>query len=218
MMETQTAATLLGVKLPVTKNRLQTAFRQRSLVEHPDHSKHPEANSRFIRLKEAYDLLKDSTSGEVVTEVKDLTTETGEKLSDLGKGLGPTTNGTPCPECSGSGYKELGRFVACPDCRSEWTLGWTLGWPLYKVYEYRCVRCGGDGVFKVNGVIKGGCYACKATGWYKPKVQSRHNQCRTCNGTEGIYRKNQAYCVCGECKGTGEIPMFNPCLAKGLLR
>ena len=217
------AANLLGLTLPTTENALKTHYKRKSREEHPDTSKHPKAAERFMAVKDAYDTLKKARCFDLDSEDVAITrTEQGDLLSDLGKGLGPTTNGRPCSSCESTGYTTWSERLAerCTDCHQTPDGRW----------EYTCRRCEGTGTFKVNGVSKGECYTCKGTGWRKPKNQKRTqnrvwgfgtfvNVCKKCDGTSYVHIKvtKTHYNTCRECKGTGEIRIFNPVLPKGFL-
>lgn len=216
------SAEVLGIELPTTRNLLKTAFRRRSHEEHPDQSQHPDANNRFIAVSAAYKHLREqdvfTLSG---ADERNTHTLCGKALSDLGKGLGPTTNGRPCSTCSGVGYKEYRhpQIVDCANCRLT-----------YGRWQYRCRRCEGTGKFKKGGKEIGECFGCKGSGWLTPKHQKMRihpvwrsrepvNACKDCNG-RGVQRqesKELFYQLCSECKGVGEIKIFNPVIPKGLL-
>lgn len=210
-MQTTEAAGILKLDLPTTRNALKTAFRRMAKLEHPDQSKHPDANARVARVKEAYDWL--TNQGEFVREdgAPDYgggppKTETGELLADLGKGLGPTTNGRPCSICRAKGYTSihLGSVKHCPNCvtgtypdmifrSSVWTIcHWCHGARDVRGHHVQCRRCRSTGSVKV--------------------------MCSACNDTYTVVNKNKiVHYFCQPCQGTGEVGMFNPALAKGLL-
>lgn len=95
-------ASILGVMLPISSEALKDAYRKAVHAAHPDHGGSPEL---FIQVKEAYDFLVTSSNGFVlVGEVDQRETIQGDKIADLGKGLGPRVNGRPCDTCHGRGY------------------------------------------------------------------------------------------------------------------
>ncbi len=215
-MDLTEASTLLGITLPIPLNTLKTTFRRRSREEHPDVSKHPEATSRFARLNEAYNLLlKDPTALEFTKEAaRKLMTEEGFLLADLGKGLGPKTNGRPCEFCDARGYRGYkADRVPCPDCREVFVNIFQRAW------AYKCRKCSGTGRFKRDGRDVGECFACNGTSFHLSGTGSRSNSCRTCHGRQSVDdpRGRTRYVRCTTCKGTGEILVFNPVLPKGLL-
>lgn len=202
------AAKLLGLTPPVTSNQIKRAYSIKALLEHPDHSKHPDAAARFQRLTEAKKLLERSPS--VLGDFSNtaLKTVDGQLLSELGNGLGPHTNGTTCGECSGKGFYSASNaeFISCPDCRDA-VFGWL----------YRCVKCRGSGDFTKNGKAVGRCFNCTGSGWVSGGFR---NTCRSCNGLLQIRAPSgppKNHFKCSRCKGTGELAMWNPVLAKGLL-
>lgn len=207
-MTTVEALGILKLKAPTTWNVVKVRYRQLSKVEHPDVSKHPDAVARFARLAQAMELLRnDPTVFEDYGGV--VKTEDGTLLANLGKGLGPTTNGATCGECDGKGYRavEGGGFEDCSDCRRG-----IFG----DVKELKCWKCEGTGVFMRGGKVVGKCFPCGGSGWRAPRDYTMW--CRKC-GTRGQVQvpARKLFFTCGKCKGTGELPMWNPVLAKGLL-
>ncbi len=207
-MTTDEALAILKLKAPTTWNAVKTRYRQLSMIEHPDVSKHPDAVARFARLANAMEHLRhDPAAFEDYGGVVE--TETGEKLADLGRGLGPTTNGSTCGECDGKGYRAvlIDSFEDCMDCRRD-----IFG----AVIAVKCWKCAGTGIFMRNGRAVGKCFACEGSGWRRQDGYGRW--CRTC-GTMGVKRVpvRKRYYTCLKCKGAGELPMWNPVLAKGLL-
>jgi|WetSurSiteA1Bulk_404760.scaffolds.fasta_scaffold24201_2 DnaJ-class molecular chaperone len=207
-MTTDEALAILRLKAPTTWNVVKTRYRQLSKIEHPDVSKHPEAIARFARLSVAMEFLrKDPAVFEDYGGVVE--TETGDKLADLGKGLGPTTNGSTCGDCDGKGYRAVAgdSFQDCTECRRG-----IFG----DIKELRCGKCSGTGVFMRGGRQVGKCFACDGSGW-RP-VRNYLMWCKVC-GTRGVMSvpARKRYYTCEKCKGSGELPMWNPVLAKGLL-
>jgi DnaJ-class molecular chaperone len=204
------AAKTLGVALPVSLNALKTAYRRRSHEEHPDVSKHPQAAERFLALTIAYEHLQaDPRALEYSAEdARRLLTDDGTPLAELGKGLGPKTNGRPCDDCTGRGYRSYKiDGMRCPKCRPYYLNIFHRAW------EYLCRKCNGSGKFK----NKGECFPCRGTGW--TRTTSGRNTCVACKGTEIVENPQApvAHVKCAGCKGTGELMVFNPVLPKGLL-
>uniref|UniRef100_A0A182J0H4 DnaJ homolog subfamily C member 16 n=1 Tax=Anopheles atroparvus TaxID=41427 RepID=A0A182J0H4_ANOAO len=52
--------TILGVQKRATLQEIRRAYKQLAKEWHPDKSKHPEAETRFVEIKQAYELLSDS--------------------------------------------------------------------------------------------------------------------------------------------------------------
>lgn len=57
----ETLYTVLGIKRTATGEELKQAFRRMALQWHPDHCKEPDANERFMKIKNAYDALSNPT-------------------------------------------------------------------------------------------------------------------------------------------------------------
>ena len=230
-MDTAEAARVLGIKLPTTVNALRSIYCRRAHDEHPDHSRANDAHDRFIRVQQAYEQIWKDASVLSITEdqVRDLICDDGvTKVADLGKGLAPTVNGKPCPECDGKGFHShaLGNEHDCPDCeqlvpnffdalaalRTGRFNRVRPGW------KYACNKCGGSGIFKLrNGTPKGKCFKCNGEGHVLDR--SGQNHCPTCKGTglNPTKRRRMDYIKCFKCEGCGEILVFNPVLPKGLL-
>lgn len=206
------AARLLRLVLPTTTAAVKTAFRRRALEVHPDKSKAANAQEAFIVLQEALKALLEDA--EVVTTVEAAAIcDDGTSLSELGKGLGPLTNGRPCVECHGAGFKQYRMgTVSCSDCGPMFSSYWyglrPSGW------SWQCPRCKGSGKFVRNSKELGECFRCHGKGW----IRTQENHCETCHGSGVDPRRGQVYYSrCTECKGTGEIQVLNPVLPKGLL-
>lgn len=215
-MTSTEALQTLHLAAPTTANAIKSSFRRLSKLEHPDFSKHPQAAERFRHVKEAYEALKQDPSVlDASVVIAESETVDGVKLLTLGLGLGPTTNGAMCGNCHGNGFTsiDLGGLRACPDCKSIDLFD--------KIFFHsrrrrvRCPKCSGTGVFSIKQggkvVPKGRCFKCQGTGRYE-------GWCPTC-GNKGFIpaKKGRDYFVCDECKGAGEIAMWNPVLPKGLI-
>lgn len=201
----------MGIKLPTTLEVAKRVFRKRAVSEHPDTSKHPEASSRFIRLKEMFKYLEEGNFLE--DNEAELLTQDGIPIATLGKGLGPNINGKDCESCDGKGftsYKKIDHPETCDNCKVDF-IGFRM------VCSYKCKKCQGTGKFKENR----SCFTCSGTGWFFPK-NSRStyiNMCEKCRGSRVMYitEAKKTYEKCFTCKGTGEIRIFNPVIPKGLL-
>lgn len=53
------AATILDVSINISKDELKTKFRKLAMIHHPDKNNAPDAATKFMLIKEAYDFLKD---------------------------------------------------------------------------------------------------------------------------------------------------------------
>lgn len=163
----QGARKYFNVELPVLSAVLKSAFRSASRRFHPDMGG---TDEQFKEMKRVYDAIQDA--GLLVQSSKDmnqagarlLRTVDGTLLSDLGLGLGPTTNGRDCDTCSGFGYRSwtepIRRMVQCNRCAGRgcwkcWNTGReekTVGQSTIKYA--RCGTCNGTGEIKIyNPVI-----------------------------------------------------------------
>lgn len=217
-MNQETAGRILGVELPTTRNHLKTAYKNRALLCHPDRGGSKED---FQVLEEAFRFLSKQDDAFVMDEKTALENETiqGDKLSDLGLGLGPTTNGKPCPICKGNGYTEyhpyLGEQLPCPHCEQKMQWDDILRSHIL-TFRYKCLRCAGKS-----------CKRCKGEGWFEWTMvgdsqslyrKRRLSRCNTCHGQGFLPGTAHAfYHTCHECKGKGELECWNPVLPKGLL-
>jgi len=135
----------------------------------------------------------------------------GIPLVELGQGLGPTTNGKNCPTCEHRGYTiEYGRsWSVCEECDELGRVS----------REFPCRACRGTGKFtqrRTRRVVD--CRACNGTGVFRhPLLMMR---CPKCLGTKTVWGKDEngpIYRVCWECRGKGEILIWNPVFPKGRL-
>lgn len=210
-MEITEAVKVLGLKPPTTTNAIKQAYKRASLLEHPDHSKHPQASERFQRVRKAYEIaIVNHDIIELTShDMEELRCQDGTPLSELGNGLGPRVNGRPCEFCEAKGFTSYrAGFIHCDNCHPVGFVGW----------EYKCSRCEGSGDFRdKKGRIKGKCFKCNGLGWKRGR--GHKNRCFKCNGLQMINDPNAPtlYRKCLECKGCGEVRIFNPVLPKGLL-
>ncbi len=202
-MTPRDAATgLLHVVLPTTATALKTAFRRRAMAVHPDRNPDdPGACGAFVALQDALNSLLEDPTAVVGVDEKEKCDD-GTPLSELGKGLGPTTNGRPCPSCRGAGYTSYRMSGPCPDCQQNYIGLW----------RRMCARCRGTGRYVRDGREIGECFACRGQGW----VHGQSNGCRTCSGLGRVDHGPQHHARCRGCDGTGEIRVLNPVLPKGL--
>jgi len=233
MVEEGTAKLLeiLGLVPPVSFTTVQMAFRDMAKQHHPDHGGDSE---QFQEILLSYRALQDrSRRGEFLAEEKEQRTVGGIPLAELGKGLGPKINGRPCSRCAGKGYTTehlVGRLVDCPTCHG-----------VGEINEVVCNRCQGT---KQN--LKGEpCPVCKGSGVYHlphpkmcptcvPKNAIRRKTSRTWFYYFGEYlwempdgtpvypgqvraSSDVLYYPCSECRGAGEVRVWNPVLPKGRL-
>lgn len=212
------AATLakecFNLSLPVSIGDLKKAHRKVSRELHPDLGGDEE---KFKKMQSAYDFLLELQGGSFgvfkEVEIDGVIERTVEEilLSELGLGLGPTTNGKDCPRCNHRGYTvRYGRkWTVCDYCDERG----------YAPREFSCHACNGTGKFtqrRSERVVD--CRKCDGTGIFKhPRLKGR---CPKCEGTKTIWGNDEnspIYEVCEKCKGKGEIEIWNPVISKGVL-
>ena len=230
-MDISTAAEILGIELPTKIQIAKKAFRNLAMFFHPDKGGDPD---KFRDIKQAYQTIEDHPETlSVDSEVEILQrTVNGVELSTLGKGYNLQTSAKQCDNCEGVGFHILHepRAVDCPSCNAT-------GWK-----HVACSRCGGSGKGNAKMPI---CPQCKGSGSFvphdmavkkgmKPKSfgfndlyglfgTGRHwpdnHYCNNCGGTGNVLdQTGKKYAVtCSECKGIGEVKMWNPVLPRGLL-
>lgn len=201
-----------GRALPMSHAEMKSAFRaaasklKGAFGELASDLSMVEAKDRFIELNQFYKSLQDKPWAftDNAKGSEPLVTVAGESLTELGLGLGPSKNGRDCGVCQHRGYNEerpegWKRCIWC-DC------GWS--------YTQPCQRCQGTG----NGPKQkpNACPQCKGKAVFH---HHRAVKCRECKGVGGTAVKigTVLYYMCSNCKGTGEIEIFNPVLPKGLL-
>lgn len=210
-----------GLDAPVAFEDVKKRYKQESRRLHPDAggtAEHFRALCEaFNYLKRLYELGSDlfnaepagSANGEQRSPKMPRETVEGIPLSELGLGLGPTTNGRPCAHCEQRGYtvtKEHARG-RCQKCSGSGR----------RPQEYPCVPCSGSGKFtqrRTGRVVD--CLVCDGSG--KRKHPFLVDRCSGCGGLGTIERVARIYAMkCWECKGTGEIKIWNPVIPKGRL-
>ncbi len=209
---------------PVAFEDVKKKYRQESKRLHPDAGGSEDAfkalSGAFDGLKQLYQIgsrlfdaepLEEVAEGEPKPPSMPRTTIDGTPLSELGLGLGPTTNGRDCPHCEHRGYT------------------------ITKEHSHgRCTKCGGKGMQPREYP----CNACSGTGKFTQARSGRVVDCLRCNGSgkfqhphfkewctacHGSGRTNTARVIkiyvmkCWNCKGTGEIEIWNPVIPKGRL-
>jgi len=210
------ARLFFGVELPVSSTVLKKAYRRQVLRLHPDAG----GDERdFKEMQKAYEELTSSghVSDVFADEIEyrgESVTHDGIPLSKLGLGLGPTTNGSDCPECQHRGYVEWEYLhtQVCDECRGSGRAPRSVP----------CRACKGTGKFqqaRSKRIVD--CRRCNGTGRFVFRYDPRRpSDCRSCGGAGVRYVKDKTrkvYARCRNCDGTGEIPMWNPVLPKGML-
>lgn len=204
-----------GLELPVSMETLKKAFRAKAFALHQDKVGDDSKNGEFVEMKEAYDYLNDvgRILDGIFTDCQDespATTVEGIPLSELGLGLGPTTNGALCQDCQGEGYKtNYGtKEILCTECDSWGQVPKT----------YPCRPCQGTGRFtQRRSGREVDCRKCHGTGLFTHPYHTK--LCPECHGSKVKYVDDNRpfYNQCWACNGTGEIEILNPVLQKGAL-
>lgn len=203
------------LELPATLDAVKAAFRRAARELHTDVSGRDSA-IEFSEMVEAYQAVMNTAFGDCLSSngtgaawVKSTTTDS-TPLRELGLGLGPTINGKDCPKCNHDGYTtEFGtEFTECNTCDAYGEIP----------ASYTCRSCKGTGKFQQRNTRRiVDCRVCKGTGTFKHPSQMVY--CPRCRGSKRVYGKSDTtyYVRCYECKGTGEIEVFNVVLPKGAL-
>ncbi len=191
MMQTELCRRVFELEFPPTEVELKSKYRTLSKERHPDTGG---SHKAFVELKEAYDMLLG-----YATEAKKYQDRTsqGDLLVDLGKGLGPTTNGAHCKDCNSLGYIQKMRvtsYTQTPCLRCQIQCGRCAG--RGKLKATLCPECAGTGTFR----LLSHCFACLTVGYLSKPVYT------------------PVYLTCSLCEGTGEIQIMNPVLPKGAVR
>ena len=233
-MDENIARELLMKEEVFSLRELKTAFRNKAMVEHPDHGGDAE---RFIHFQDAFELLKDfATEGGRVKAGTE--TEDGTLLSTLGNGYPLTVSAKTCEVCEGRGYNSFPRTnenkeVACPDCQGT------------GAFSYACRGCWGTGsnTSPRDGKVIGKCNMCGGSGRFYPPYKGprvsritwipvykditlsngqkiRANACSQCESTGRIWvtvrGTERFYAKCNICSGVGEVKIYNPVIPRGL--
>lgn len=216
--------TLFSLTAPVAFDDVKKKYRSETKRLHPDIGGDAEAfkalGGAFDSLKQLYQMgshlfeaepLEDGVEDQPKQPAIPRETVDGIPLSELGLGLGPTTNGVGCIRCEQRGYtitKEHARGL-CQSCEGRGAR------PRYE----DCVSCNGTGKFTQRRSGRTvDCYTCIGSGKYtRPYWQQRCESCQGLGRTNGKQVTSIFVMKCGECKGTGEILVWNPVIPKGRL-
>ena len=230
MITADKARELLVVSETYSAQELKKAFRRASFLCHPDSGGSEE---RFNELVSAYKLLQ---PGAQDGKSASTTLVDGTPLSEVGQGYPITEAARACDRCDGHGYVEYTdrwdmEDVTCPTCNGD------------KLMSHPCKHCNGTGQYThpKTGKIVGECRRCKGTGkfypWnkrqnashfsffervpnYIPGTQKRGINCDRCGGYGHISVEKKHKSLkqrCPECRGIGEVKMFNPVIHRGFL-
>lgn len=219
-MNTQEAKEVLGIISDVdtiSESELKLKYRRLAFEYHSDTGGNDDS---FIRITEAFDLLKKNISDDTSVSVD--RSVTGELLSDLGQGLPLTVNAITCKDCNGNGYTSVYEFKKkqCGHCHGTGS----------KIDK--CRNCSGLGYYRNPETLEnvGECEVCGGRGWFARKKKSSNmymfmrmlteNECYHCSGRGYMYGEDErvlCHRVCDMCKGTGEIRIYNPVIPRGFL-
>lgn len=221
----------------VDSRKLKSIYRHLCMKHHPDVGG---CEEMFKRITDAYKLLRKNCSDDFlkdkVTGVVKKTTD-GILLSELGRGYPINESAKTCSCCSGRGYVAREDYVTKESVFSCGSCGGT------GVHRLLCKICSGVGKFKNprNGKFEIECDQCNGSGFFYPKYKMRGtisdaffvtyipgtnvrgNVCFSCNGLGGYVMDvakeavGIVYDKCWECRGVGEIKMWNPVLPRGFL-
>lgn len=232
-MDDRTARDLLGLGERFSYRDLKSSFRRLAFICHPDTQG---TDLEFARLNDAFELLKTVATSD--KDVESCSTEDGAPLSDLGKGFPLTISARTCGTCDGNGYKKMfgERLAACAGCN---------GTGAQSIACNGCRGTGQEKNPK-TGKNVGECRVCLGSGRFYPAAKRSGmrdprlffggfvaevrvvlkngrvvyaDACRRCDGRGQAWVNDQNkpfYVRCGECKGVGEIQIYNPVLPRGL--
>lgn len=210
----QLAQVYFNLSFPCSIGTLKKAYREACRKLHPDLGGDEE---KFKQMQLAYERIE-ALQGKSLgifqeTEIDNNghpTTTDGTPLSDLGKGLGPTTNGKDCPSCEHKGYSvRFGHaWKFCDYCMNGFVRR-----------EFPCNACQGTGKFTQRNTKRiVPCLRCQGSGvWKHPFLLM---MCPKCFGSQTIHEsdeKTRFYEKCDHCHGTGEVLIWNPVIPKGSL-
>lgn len=202
----------LNIDLPVYDTILKSAFRRATRELRGGDAAIGGDKELFIAMKTTYDdiltaKLTISTSSDPLPTADDvLCTIDGTPLTELGLGLGPTTNGRDCTTCNGQGWERL-MFISrykCSTCFGEGLVS-------------KCIDCAGTGTF-TKGYRPVPCRRCHTSGVTPPTYFSKSYNCPSCQGRgtiESYDSKRPRFGRCSACAGKGETKIYNPVIIKG---
>jgi DnaJ-class molecular chaperone len=194
---------ILGIDYPFTKQELTKVYREKAFETHPD--KGGDAN-KFIAIHDAYENLLEFCFEDDTGQYKQLRTSEGIPIEELGKGLGPTTNGVQCSKCKGKGYIEVTHTKyfnvgnICPVCDGSGVIRTIHRFGLFSGWR-TCKRCQGMGYTKLDPVEFKSyhiCDDCSGKGEkeiFNPVLQKGAVKYSAPN--KKPERKKKQYCNCG---------------------
>jgi hypothetical protein len=210
---------------PVAFEDVKKKYRRECRLLHPDVEGGSESafkafGGAFDNLKQLYqngsplfdaEPLEEIVEGEPQLPKMPRVTVDGTPLSELGLGLGPTTNGRECLHCEQRGYTITKEHAKgrCQKCSGSGR----------HPREYPCRPCRGSGKFtqRRSGRVVD-CLGCNGAGKFRHPFQKEY--CAVCHGSgkAPTDRVANIYAMkCHDCNGTGETEVWNPVLPKGRL-
>jgi molecular chaperone DnaJ len=189
-MNTHDACALLGLPIGASGTDVKAAFKKKAIEYHPDRNKSPDAEDKFKKINEAFQLLeKFGTSPPAFNDLKSPFYNTADHLAEeLRRQMDEVFNkkftNIPGPPIAVKadipfemsivgGRKDISysRLVKCFDCNNA-------------NIKTTCIKCNGTGKRKYgSGAIQPAdnrelpCNGCKGTGY------STSGVCQSCNGT-----------------------------------
>ena len=189
-MNTHEACALLGVPIGASEFDVKTAFKKKAIEYHPDRNKSPDAEEKFKKINEAFQLLeKFGTNPPAFNDLKSPFYSTADHLAEelrrqMDEVFYRQVSNIPGPPIAieveipfemsiVGGRKDVSysRLVKCFDCNNV-------------NIKTVCIKCNGTGKRKYgSGVIQAAdnrelpCNACKGTGHITSGV------CQSCKGT-----------------------------------
>jgi molecular chaperone DnaJ len=190
-MNTHDACALLGVPIGASELDVKMAFKKKAIEFHPDRNKAPDAEDKFKKINEAFQLLeKFGTNPPAFNDVKSPFYNTADHLAEelrrqMDEVFNRKVSNIPGPPIAIKvdvsfemsiigGRKEVSysRFVKCFDCSNV-------------NIKSVCVKCNGTGKRKYgNGAVQAAdnrelpCNGCKGTGY-----STSNGVCQSCKGT-----------------------------------
>lgn len=209
---------VLGIQRSATKAEIKTAFRSLSKKFHPDVSSIPDANEKYTKISEAYEVLADDTKRQKYDKFGK------EGLKEMGQG-GGGFNGDPFDFFFNQGGQ--GNFQK--EEQKGDPISIKIKASLEDIYKGReinfsiikkviCSHCRGSGADKPDDVAK--CDMCEGRGIFTRRVQVApgfiqqvQSVCPKCGGKGKTVKSS-----CHVCKGSKlmtDIDIFNVFIEKG---
>ena len=146
---------IFGLHRSANTDDVKQAYKRLVKTHHPDVGGDP---IEFVKIQKAWEELKPLLDSPLSNGFGTIVhTVSGELLTELGLGLGPTVNGTPCQHCLGNGYTAFTAYKeTCDRCRGT-------GWNLINGCLFHCEPCGSTGSIRERKSFAK-CWECHGTG------------------------------------------------------